>query len=290
MTHPARVRILEFTDPACPVAFSAEPVRRRLQWVFGEQLAWHRVMVVLNDGTGPRGGPPRERMAASRRRLYDLWGMPLDPDAFASVTATTDATRLVLAARLHDPEREDVALRALRLHAMAGGDLDRRTVLRVGAQADVSGEALEALDSPDVTAQLAADMSVARAPTPAARALGHRLGGGGARYSTPSYRYDTAGANFELVGIHPFEAHEAVLANLEPQLARRPAPESATDVLMWAGEPVPTAEVAAVMVAGREQVRAELREVAAFRPAGLDGFWSLNRDATSNAVARNASH
>ena len=276
MTPAARVRINELTDPACPVAFSAEPVRRRLQWVFGQQITWHRVMVVLNDGTGDRGGPPRERMAASRRRLHEIWGMPLDPDAFASVTATVDATRLVLAARLHDPDHEDAALRALRVHAMAGGELDRRTVQRVGGEAGVSPQAITALDTPTVSACLARNMAAARAPTPAALALGHRLAGGGARYPTPSYQYDPAAAHFELVGIHPFEAHEAVLANLQAQLQRRPPPESVTEVLTWAGEPLATAEVVAVMAASPRQVRAELREVAAFHPMGLDGFWSLH--------------
>ena len=29
-----------FTDPACPFAFSAEPVRRRLRWHYGDQLRW----------------------------------------------------------------------------------------------------------------------------------------------------------------------------------------------------------------------------------------------------------
>jgi hypothetical protein len=232
-------------------------------------------MVVLNDGTGPRGGPPRERMAASRRRLHDLWGMPVDPDAFATVTSTLDASRLAVAARLHDPEHEDAVLRALRLHAMSGADLDRASVERVGADAGVAPEAIAALDAPDVSARLADDMAAARAPTPAALALGHRLGGGGARYSTPSYQYDAGTAHFELVGIHPFEAHEAVLANLAPDLKRRPAPEAVTDVLTWAGEPLATAEIAAVMASSPEETRVELEEVAAFRPAGLDGFWSL---------------
>jgi hypothetical protein len=34
----ADVRIYEFTDPGCPWAWSAEPVRRRLDWLYGERI------------------------------------------------------------------------------------------------------------------------------------------------------------------------------------------------------------------------------------------------------------
>ena len=34
------VDITLFTDPACPFAFSAEPVRQRLRWHYGDQLRW----------------------------------------------------------------------------------------------------------------------------------------------------------------------------------------------------------------------------------------------------------
>jgi hypothetical protein len=158
---------------------------------------------------------------------------------------------------------------------MSGGELDRASVERVGAGAGVAPAAIAALDDPAVSAAVAGEMAAARAPSPAALAVGHRLGGGGSRYSTPSYRYGAGAARFELVGIHPFEAHEAVLANLRPDLRRRPAPDSAADVLAWAGEPLATAEVAAVMTATTHEVRSALGDVADFRPAGLDGFWSL---------------
>jgi hypothetical protein len=36
----AELQITEFTDPACPFAWSAEPQRRRLEWLYGNQLGW----------------------------------------------------------------------------------------------------------------------------------------------------------------------------------------------------------------------------------------------------------
>jgi hypothetical protein len=265
------VQIVEFTDPACPVAFSAEPVRLRIAWLYGAGLAWRRTMVVLDDGSRPGAGPPPERVAASRRRLHAQYGMPLDPDAGASSAGTLHASRLVVAARLVAPEHELGLLRALRVHAMAGGSLDRGAVETLGAPVPA---AVSAMDDALTTAALTADMAAARAVSPAGVALRRRLGGGGSRYSTPSYRYEAAGREFELVGIHPVEAHEAVVANLAPDLARREDPASALEVLAWAGVPLATAEVAAAMARPVEGTRAELREIARFTPAGLDGYWA----------------
>jgi hypothetical protein len=45
----AELSITEFTDPACPFAWSAEPSRRRLQWLFGEQNDGHLRMVGLSS-------------------------------------------------------------------------------------------------------------------------------------------------------------------------------------------------------------------------------------------------
>ena len=45
----ADVRITEFTDPGCPWAYSAEPIRRRLDWLYGDQVEWDIRMVVLSD-------------------------------------------------------------------------------------------------------------------------------------------------------------------------------------------------------------------------------------------------
>jgi hypothetical protein len=36
----AKLRILDFTDPGCAFAWSAEPGRRRISWLYGDQLEW----------------------------------------------------------------------------------------------------------------------------------------------------------------------------------------------------------------------------------------------------------
>ena len=43
------VRINEFTDPGCPWAYSAEPFRRRLNWLYEGSIEWIPRMVVLAD-------------------------------------------------------------------------------------------------------------------------------------------------------------------------------------------------------------------------------------------------
>ncbi|MBA3304895.1 MAG: hypothetical protein H0U25_03085 [Thermoleophilaceae bacterium] len=43
------VRITEFTDAGCPWAFSAEPFRLRLDWLYGEHLEWPTRMVGLSE-------------------------------------------------------------------------------------------------------------------------------------------------------------------------------------------------------------------------------------------------
>src|SRR3982750_2315322 len=74
----ADVCITEYTDPGCPWAYSAEPFRRRLSWLYGERLEWRVRMVGLReppDGAPPRGppraGPPRHRRRRAPRARKD---------------------------------------------------------------------------------------------------------------------------------------------------------------------------------------------------------------------------
>ena len=55
------------------------------------------------------------------------------------------------------------------------------------------------------------------------------------------------GGRFEVGGFQPFEAYDTGLANLDPGLERRPAPETVLDALAEFPEGLTTAEAASVM-------------------------------------------
>ena len=75
-------------------------------------------------------------------------------------------------------------------------------------------------------------------------------------------------------GFRPVDVYEVALANLDPELERRPDPESVEQVLEWAPYPLATAEVAAVCDREIADVRVELARSARFEPVGGDGYWS----------------
>src|SRR5215213_9115119 len=108
-----------FTDPACPFAFSAEPVRRRLRWHYGDGLRWTTTMIVLTRESGEA-----EKLAEGAPGLQKLHGMPIDPAPYARPASSEPACRAVVAAQLHAPERQDMLLRRLRARVMVGGLLD----------------------------------------------------------------------------------------------------------------------------------------------------------------------
>jgi hypothetical protein len=76
-------------------------------------------------------------------------------------------------------------------------------------------------------------------------------------------------------GFQPFAVYEVAMANVAPDIERRPAPKSADEVLAWAPYPLGTAEVAELRGIGLEDARIELeRSGARLTPAAGDGYWS----------------
>jgi predicted DsbA family dithiol-disulfide isomerase len=264
-----------FTDPACPFAFSAEPVRLRLAWHYGDQLRWRTRMIVLTLERGEA-----EKLAEGAPTLQRLHGMPIDPAPYSRPASSEPACRAVVAARLNAPQAEAALLRRLQVRTMLGGLLDDPALLAAAASdVGLDWSALEAwCASAQVEQALQADIEAARSPSPAARALDHKLGGPPERrrYTAPSYEIsrDGDGVAATIPGFHPVEAYEAAIANLAPELVRRPKPESVGDVLAWAGQPLATAEVAAIAQLDAAQARAKLSRVARPIPAGSDFYWT----------------
>ena len=259
-----------FTDPACPFAFSAEPVRVRLRWHYGDGLRWTVRMIVLTREAGEAA-----KLAEGAPTLQRRHGMPIDPCPYARPASSEPACRAVVAVREHRPALAEALLRRLRVRVMAGGLLDDPGLI-AGAASDVGldPDELERWSSTSAVAEaLEADAAAARDPLPAARALEHKLGGppGARRYTAPSY---VIGGSV-IPGFNPVEAYETVIANLAPELPRRPRPESVGELLEWSGIPLATAEVAAVLGAGRDDARRALEAAGASEhPAGADAYWS----------------
>jgi predicted DsbA family dithiol-disulfide isomerase len=280
----SELTITEFTDPGCPFAWSAEPSRWRLRWLYGDQLRWRLRMVGLAetpDVYADKGFTP-ERQSHSFAQLGGRHHMPMDTGRRPRMAATVPACRAVVATRLHAPDAEAALLRALRIEHFAGQLLDEPdTIAAAARRAGLDPDALQQwIAEPATEERLREDLDEARHPTPAAVALSHKLAStedGGWRYTCPSYEIDRDrdGASLSVPGFQPTLAYEVAIANLAPELARREDPESVTDVLEWAGEPLATIEIAEVCGIDFNEAREQLGRVAGQEHIGPDGLWSL---------------
>ncbi len=277
------VCITEFTDPACPWAWSAEPFRRRLSWLYGERLEWRVRLVGLAESTAEyeeRGFTP-ERLSASYAQIARDHGMPIATHLRPRVAATVPACRAIAAARRYAPERMRTLLRRLRMRTFAGELLDEPATIAAAARdAGIEPDDLGAwVADPEVERELRADMAAAREPLPAARVLDDKLANwsGGRRYTCPSYEIVRVsdGVRVAVPGFQPFSVYDVITANLVPGTDRRDPAGSVEEVLRWAGTPLATKEVAVVMDEPIERAREQLGQVADEQHVGFDGFWTL---------------
>jgi hypothetical protein len=287
----ADVVITHYTDPACPWAFSAEPFRLRLEWLYGDAIRWETRMVGLSDNVAEmeaKGFTP-EKLAGFTPFFVDQFHMPIDPTPGERLAVSVPACKAVVAAKVHAPEHADALLRALRVRNFDGQLLDApETIDGAARDAGIDPADLDRWVAEDeVEAALREDMAEARNPIAAARVLDDRLANwsGGRRYTCPSYEIVRAsdGVRIAVPGFQPFEVYDVVTANLVPGLERRDPPEEVEDVLRWCGTPLATKEVAVVCDIPFAQARERLGRVADERHVGADGFWSL--DAASPAGA-----
>jgi predicted DsbA family dithiol-disulfide isomerase len=280
----AHVCITEYTDPGCPWAYSAEPFRRRLTWLYGDALEWRVRMVGLAESPDEyveRGFTP-ERQSSAFAMIAREHGMPIDTSVRSRMAATVPACRAVVAARLHAPDKVRRLLRRLRVRHFSGQLLDDpETIAGAARDADIDpGELERWTTGDDVEAALREDMAAARHPIAAARVLDDKLANwsGGRRYTCPSYEIVRVedGVRIAVPGFQPFAVYDVVTANLVPGVDRREPAESVEDVLEWTGTPLATKEVAVVCDISFADARERLGRVAEEHHVGADGFWSLN--------------
>lgn len=225
-----------------------------------------------------------ERLAQGARGLQRRYGMPIDSTPRPRPASSEPASLAFVAARRHAPAAAERLLRGLRVHAMAGGLLDDPDLIDTAArEAGLDpGELRRWSATDEVADELRADIAGARAPSAAARALDHKLGGPEQerRYSAPSYEITDPdrGRSVSIPGFNPYEVYEAAVANLAPELVRRAEPASVEELLVWADEPLATAEVAAITQLDPAEVRTELARVATPLPAGADCYWRRSAD------------
>ena len=274
------VDVVEFTDPACPFAWSAEPVRFRLKWRYGDALDRTTCMVVLSRSVQEilDKGMTTEKIAGAFGMLADRYGMPIDTNERPYLAASLPACLAVVATRLRAPEAEDALLRALRVRCLAQpGVLDDPALIAAAAtDAGLDPAELQTwCEDETVKAALEADAARARNPAPAALALDGKLAGpeGERRYTCPSYELD--GASIAIPGFWPAEVYDVAMANALPDVTPRENPEDVTEVLRWAGEKLATQEVATVCGISRDEARAKLEAAGASEEkAGTDAFWT----------------
>ena len=157
--------------------------------------------------------------------------MPIDPAPYPRPASSEPACRAVVAARLHAPEPQEPLLRRLRVRVMQAGLLDDPELIAAAAR-DVGldpGRAAGvvrtrrrrggAAGRHRGRAQSAARRARAR-PQARRPARGAALHGAELR----DHLVPTAGRLIAVPGFNPVEAYETAIANLAPELERRPKP------------------------------------------------------------------
>jgi 2-hydroxychromene-2-carboxylate isomerase len=294
------ITVTLFSDPGCPWAYSASPAFATLRWRYGDQLDWRLVLIGLTEQAKQyvdRGYTP-ERQARGYRN-FRRYGMPFATQPKRRVAATSRACRAVVAARLQDPALGDAAFRALQLMQfttplLLDEDADLAAALRRVKGLDPLAT-VGRIDDRDVVRAYEADRALARTAEGSPTEFQGKAAAtdGPVRYTAPSVIFERDGQRLEAGGFQPIEAYDVIVANLDPTLQRRPAPDDPLEALAEAPMGLATAEVAEIMrrsphPADRGAAEEALIEAAGRGdvvrvPTGDDAIWLAGRYAGESA-------
>jgi predicted DsbA family dithiol-disulfide isomerase len=201
----------------------------------------------------------RERAGVTPESRVEGWldfgrrfGMPVSSTPRTRLISSGRACRAVKAAERDGAAAATRMLRGLRLAWFTSTlllDADEG-IAEVAEAAGLDGAAIVAgIDDPDVEAAYQRDRAEARsaAETGAPAVAQGRAAGSesGARFTAPSLVFERDGRRLVAGGWQPFDAYDLCVANLAPELPRRPRPEPA-DLLAAYPSGLVTVEVAEV--------------------------------------------
>ncbi|MEO9177198.1 MAG: DsbA family protein [Gaiellales bacterium] len=247
-------------DPACPWGYSASPALRVLRWRYGAQLDWRLVMIGLAESADQytsRGFTPL-RMAKSMPS-FRRYGMPFAPEPKARMSATARACRAVIAAGQASPGSEWKALQALQIAnfttSLLLDDDDGIGAVVAAATGIPRATILDLLDDPSVTEAYERDRAESRtaAGSPAEQqGTTATTDEGVVRYTAPSVIFERGAATLVAGGMQPVGAYDILLANLDPMLTRRDAPDAAGDLFEAFPDGLTTGEVALLLATSNQ--------------------------------------
>jgi 2-hydroxychromene-2-carboxylate isomerase len=250
-----------FSDAACPWAYSASPALRVLEWRYGEQIEWRLVAIGLTENAdqyAQRGYTPlRQALGGQNFRRY---GMPFTLAPKARLAGTARGCRAIVAARTLAPGSEWSVYRALQLANFTAGlllDDDEQLLAVIDTIPGLDAAAIgAAMDSDAVSAAYEADKAQSRTAAGSPTDLQGKAGNsdGAVRYTAPSIVFQSGGLRLEAGGFQLVEAYDVIIANLDPTLERRAAPDGPAPLLDAFAGGLTTQEVAACLTHGNDPV------------------------------------
>ena len=293
MTSPLSATL--YNDPACPFGYSENPALRVIEWRYGSQIDWHLVLVGLSEDTSryASSGYTPLRQVQNNIRFREQWGMPFALMPKARLAYSSRACRAVIAARREWPGSEWAVFRTLQLAGfttpmLLDEDEHLRQVLSVVRGVDPN-RIIALIDDPEVVEEYNRDKAETRTAAGSPTEFQGKAGNsdGQVRYTAPSVVFTRAadGMRLEAGGMQAVEAYDVLVANLDPTLERRAAPEDPAELLEFFPLGLTTAEVAAILTpnngladlpAAERALLALVAEGGAERhPLGGDALWSV---------------
>lgn len=284
-----------YSDPACPWAYSESPALHVIEWRYRDQLDWRLVLIGLTEDASQyaeRGYTPL-RGALGQAMFRRRYGMPFSPAPKTRLSGTSRACRVVVAARIDHPGAEWRVFRALQLANFTTPlllDDDAQLAEALRRVSGIDADALVArIDDADVLEAYERDKQETRSAAGSAAELQGktRITDGPVRFTAPSVVFAQNGTRLVAGGFQPVEAYDVLVANLDPTLERKPAPESPEPLLEFFPDGLTTQEVAALMTEGNDRpdragAEAGLLELVAEgravrEPLGDDALWKPAR-------------